>query len=160
MTRFGERRVALVAAHFPPSNFAAVHRARLWAQYLPEFGWTPTVVTTHWKYYEERLDPDLEMLVPRDLRVIRTRALPTRPVRLVGDIGVRGFWWHYRALRKLAVAREIDFVHITIPSNFSGPLGRLLFRSHGIPYGIDYIDPWVHRWPGVEIPFSRAWASH
>src|SRR5688572_4906042 len=115
MTRSSEKRVALVAAHFPPSNLAAVHRARLWAQYLPEFGWTPIVVTTHWKYYEEPLDRDLEGLVPRDLRVIRTGALPTRPVRLVGDIGVRGFWWHYRALRKLAETREIDFVHITIP---------------------------------------------
>jgi hypothetical protein len=160
MNRFGARRVALVAAHFPPSNLAAVHRARLWSQYLPEFGWTPTIVTTHWNYYEERLDPDLEMLVPRDLRVIRTRALSTRPVRLVGDIGVRGFWWHYQALRKLAENNEIDFVHVTIPSNFSGPLGRLLFQSHRIPYGIDYIDPWVSYWPGVEKPFSRAWLSH
>jgi hypothetical protein len=160
MNRLGARRVALVAGHFPPSNLAAVHRARLWSQYLPEFGWTPTVVTTHWDYYEERLDPDLETLVPRDLRVIRTRALSTKPVRLVGDIGVRGFWWHYQALRKLAEIKEIDFVHITIPSNFSAPLGRLLLRSYGIPYGIDYIDPWVHYWPGVEKPFSRAWVSH
>jgi len=154
------RRVALVAGQFPPSNVAAVHRARLWSHYLPEFGWSPIVVTTHWRHYEEHLDPDLEMLVPPELRVIRTRAFSTKPVRLVGDIGVRGFWWHYQALRKLAENKEIDFVHITIPPHFSGPLGRLLFQSHGIPYGIDYIDPWVHRWPGVEIPFSRAWASH
>lgn len=154
------RRVALVAGHFPPSNLASVHRARLWAQYLPEFGWSPIVVTTHPRYYEERLDPDLEMLVPPDLRVIRTPAFSTRPVRLVGDIGVRGFWWHYRALSTLAESKQIDFVHITIPPTFSGPLGRLLYRRHGIPYGIDYIDPWVHYWPGVEKAFSRAWGSH
>jgi hypothetical protein len=153
------RRVALVAGHFPPSNLAAVHRARLWSQYLPEFGWSPIIVTTHWHYYEEQLDPDLEKLVAPGLRVVRTRAFPTRPLRLVGDIGVRGFWWHYQALRKLAKGKEIDFLHVTIPSNFSAPLGRLLFRTHGIPYGIDYIDPWVHYWPGVERPFSRAWAS-
>lgn len=160
MTGSGARCVALVAGHFPPSNLAAVHRVRLWSQYLPEFGWSPIVVTTHPRYYEERLDPDLETLVPPDLRVIRTEALPTKPIRLVGDIGLRGFWWHYQALSKLAETKQIDFVHITIPSNFSGPLGRLLHRRHGIPYGIDYIDPWVHYWPGVERPFSRAWASH
>ena len=40
------KQVALVSAHFPPSHLAGVHRARLWAQYLPEFGWTPIVVTT------------------------------------------------------------------------------------------------------------------
>ena len=130
MNESAAKRVALVAGHFPPSNLAAVHRARLWAQYLPEFGWSPIVVTTHPRYYEERLDPDLEMLVPPDLRVIRTGALSTRPLRLVGDIGARGFWWHYRALGQLAAAGEIDFVHITIPSNFSAPLGRLLHRRN------------------------------
>lgn len=154
------KRVALVAAHFPPSNLASVHRARLWSQYLPEFGWTPTVVTTHWRYYEERLDSDLEAMIPSDLRVIHARALGVRPVRLIGDIGLRAFLWHYRALAELARKKEIDFVHITIPSAYSAPLGRLIFRRFGIPYGIDYIDPWVHRWPGVEKTFSRAWGSY
>lgn len=27
----------------------------------------------------------------------------------------------------------------------------------GIPYGIDYIDPWVHQFPGSEKIFSRHW---
>ena len=30
----------------------------------------------------------------------------------------------------------------------------------GVPYGIDYIDPWVHRWPGMEKPMSKAWFSY
>ena len=28
-----------------------------------------------------------------------------------------------------------------------------------MPYGIDYIDPWVHEWPGSERRFSKAWSS-
>jgi hypothetical protein len=152
--------VALVAAHFPPSNLAAVHRARLWSQHLPEFGWNPIVVTTHWRHYEERLDPDLEAMLPGDLRIVHTPAFGVRPVRVVGDIGVRGFLGHYRALAKLARQKEVDFIHITIPSNFSAPLGRLVWRRFGVPYGIDYIDPWVHRWPGVDKPFSRAWGAY
>lgn len=35
----------------------------------------------------------------------------------------------------------------------------MLRRSTGIPYGIDYIDPWVHRFPGSEKIFSRHWFS-
>jgi hypothetical protein len=154
------KRVALVSAHFPPSNLVGVHRARLWSQYLPEFGWTPTIVTTHQRYYEEKNDPDLLGLVPKDLRIIHTPALPIGPVRLVGDIGIRGFWWHYRALCDLARRNEIDFVLVTIPSNFSAPLGRLVHRRFGLPYGIDYQDPWVHYWPGARRAFSRAWGSH
>lgn len=153
------KRVALVAGHYPPSNLAAVHRARLWAAHLPEFGWEPIIVTTHHRHYEEALDWELSSLAPSAVRVIATAALPTRPVRVIGDIGIRAWPFHYRALARLAARREIDFIHITVPSFYSALLGRPLLRQHGVPYGIDYIDPWVHRWPGADRPFSKAAAS-
>jgi hypothetical protein len=153
--------VALVAAHFVPSNLTAVHRSRLWSYHLDDFGWEPIVVTTHWDYYEEPTVPDLLDLVPDDLDVVRTEALPTEPVRVVGDLGIRAFYWHYRALCDLAERGCIDFVHITIPSFYSALLGRLIHRRYGIPYGIDYIDPWVHDFPVFDVPLGRlkSWAS-
>jgi hypothetical protein len=154
------KRIAIVAAHFPPSNLAAVHRSRLWAQHLPEFGWEPIIVTTHSKYYEEVPDPALSELVSPDLRVIRTKALSVKPVRVIGDLGARAFYWHLKALGELITHKEIEFVHITIPSNFSALLGELIHRRYRFPFGIDYIDPWVHIWPAAEIPFSKAWASY
>ena len=153
------KKLVLFAAHFAPSNLASVHRARLWAQHLPEFGYEPIVVTTHHDHYEEPLDWELHALVAPELRVVRTRALPTRPLRVVGDIGVRGFPWHYRALADLARRGEMDFLHITIPSNHSALLGPLIRRRFGIPYGIDYIDPWVHEWPGSDVPWTKAWTA-
>src|SRR5262245_3268674 len=108
------RRIAIVAGHFPPSNLAGVHRSRLWAQHLPEFGWDPIIVTAHPDYYEEKLDPAMLGLVSPDMRVIRTKAIPTKPVRLVGDIGIRALPWHLAALDGLIARKEIDFLHITI----------------------------------------------
>ena len=154
------RRLALVTGHFAPSNLVGGHRARLWSRYLPEFGWEPLVVTADPACYEERPDPDLERLVAPGLQVIRAPTLSTRPVRLVGDIGVRAFWGCYRVLAGLAAQGKIDFVLVTIPSNFLAPLGRLVQRRHGVPFGIDYQDPWINRWPGIDVPFSRAWASY
>ena len=154
------RRVALVSGHFAPSNLVGAHRARLWSRYLPEFGWEPIVVTGDPKLYEERPDPDLDRLVAPGLRVIHAPTMSTRPVRLVGDIGVRAFRGCYREVAALAAAGEIDFVLVTIPSNFLAPVGRLVHRRYGVPFGIDYQDPWVNRWPGVDRPFSRAWASY
>jgi hypothetical protein len=151
--------VALVAAHFPPSNLAGVHRARLLAQHLSEFGWRPIIVTTHWRHYEEALDWGLASLVDPALQIIRTPAAPTRPVRLVGDIGVRALPWHLAALRRLWRGRHIDFVHITVPSFYSAALGQLLYRREPLPFGIDYIDPWVHAWPEAEVKYSKAWVS-
>ena len=154
-----ERTVALVAAHFPPSNLAGVHRARLLGQHLPEFGWRPIIVTTHWRHYEEALDWGLVSLLDPALEVIRTPAAPTRPVRLVGDIGIRALPWHLAALRRLWRERRIDFVHITVPSFYSATLGELLYRREPLPFGIDYIDPWVNVWPEAEVRYSKAWMS-
>jgi glycosyltransferase involved in cell wall biosynthesis len=138
---------------------AGVHRARLWAQHLPEFDWEPIVVTAHPAYYKERLDPALLEIVSPGLRVIRTKALPLKPLRLVGDIGMRALWWQLKALESLVVRKEIDFIHITIPSNYLALLGELLYRRYQFPFGIDYQDPWVHMWPDANKPFSRAWMS-
>jgi hypothetical protein len=153
------KRVALFAAHFPPSNLAGVHRARLWAQHLHQFGWQPIVVTTHWRHYEESLDWELCELLDPNLEIIRTAALPTKPVRVVGDIGVRGFAWHLAALRRLIRERRADFLHITVPSFYSALLGELAVTDRRIPFGIDYIDPWVHAWPEADRRLSKAWAS-
>ncbi|MEI6200360.1 MAG: hypothetical protein WCP68_00235 [Enhydrobacter sp.] len=154
------RRVAIVSGHFAPSNLVGAQRARLWSRYLPEFGWEPIVVTGDPAFYEERPDPDLMHLVAPGLRVIHASTISTRPIRLVGDVGVRAFHGCYKALAGLAARREIDFVLVTIPSNFLAPLGRLIHMRYGLPFGIDYQDPWVNRWPGVDRPFSRAWVSY
>jgi hypothetical protein len=154
------RRVALVSGHFAPSNLVGAQRARLWSRYLPEFGWEPIVVTGDPAFYEERPDPDLERLVAPGLRVIHAPTMSTRPVRLVGDVGVRAFRGCYKVLAGLAARREIDFVLVTIPSNFLAPVGRLIHRRYGLPFGIDYQDPWVNRWSGVDKPFTRAWGSY
>jgi hypothetical protein len=157
MTR--AKRIAIVTGHFPPSNLAGVHRSRLWAQHLPEFGWEPIIVTAHSRYYEEKLDPALLELVSPGLRVIRTKAIPLKPLRLVGDIGLRTLYWQFKAVDELVARKEIDFAHITIPSNYPALLGEMLYRRHRFPFGIDYQDPWVHVWPGVERPLSKAWMS-
>lgn len=155
----GLRNVVIVAPHFAPSNLASVHRARLLSQHLAEFGWNPIIVTTHWRHYEEALDWDLASLVAPDLEIIRTGALPARPLRIIGDIGIRALPWHLAALDKLRRQGRMDFLLITVPSFFSAVLGELLWRRAPLPFGIDYIDPWVHAWPEAKVRYSKAWAS-
>ena len=46
------KKILILYPHFPPSNLAGVHRPRLFAQHLPSFGWQPTILTVHEKYYE------------------------------------------------------------------------------------------------------------
>lgn len=153
------KQVVIVSSHFAPSNLTGAHRARLLATYLPEFGWEPTIITVHERYYEEALDWELSKLLPRQLVVKKVWAIPTRPLRLIGDIGIRGFLGMYEEIRKLYAMEKLDFLYITIPSNYAAALGRLVYHRLGISYGIDYIDPWVHEWPGAQWPLSKAWIS-
>lgn len=154
------KHVAIVAPHFTPSNMTSMHRPRFLATYLSEFGWDPTIVTVHEKYYEGRLEPELDRILPEGLRVRKASAWPVRPFRLVGDVGVRGFGGMFREIARLHCERPIDFLVVTIPSSFAAPLGYLANRRFGIPYGIDYQDPWVHEWPGCRVWFSKAWVSY
>jgi hypothetical protein len=156
----GIKRVVIVAPYFAPSNATSGHRARYFAVHLMKFGWQAKILSVDPHYYEENLDDELEKLIPADLEIIRSQALPTRPIRFIGDIGIRSFWWHYQKLCDLASKELIDLVYIPIPPNYSALLGYLIFRRFRIPYAIDYIDPWVHPWPGCERLFSKAWFAY
>lgn len=151
--------ILILYPHFPPSNLAGVHRPRLFAQHLPSFGWEPVILTVDEKYYEETLDWNLVKLLPQNLRIEKVKAFPISQPRLVGDIGLRAFFQLYKKAKELIKTEGFDFLYIPIPSFYMALLGRLLHNKTGIPYGIDYIDPWVHSFPGSEKVFSRHWLS-
>lgn len=153
------KKILIISPHFPPSNLAAVHRSRLFAQHLGEFGWEPVILTVDEKYYEEKLDWNLHKLLPPGLRIEKVKAFKVTRPRIVGDIGLRGFFQLYKKAKQLIIKEKFDFLYILIPSFYVALLGRLLHRSTGVKYGIDYIDPWVHLFPGSEKTFSRHWFS-
>ncbi len=153
------KKILILYPHFPPSNLAGVHRARLFAQHLPSFGWEPIVLTVHQKYYEETLDINLEKLLPSTLRIEKVKAFKVTKPRLIGDIGLRAFFQLYKKAKQLINSEKVDFLYIPIPSFYCALLGRWLHHSTGIKYGIDYIDPWVHNFPRSNKTFSRHWIS-
>ncbi|MDR3568449.1 MAG: hypothetical protein P4L43_10515 [Syntrophobacteraceae bacterium] len=154
------KKVLIVAPHFPPSNLAGVHRSRLLSLHLQEFGWEPVLLTVHHDHYEENLDWRLTRLVPVALRIERVGAIPTKPIRLVGDIGIRGFLPMLKRILHNAQSERADFIYITIPSNYAALLGRPARFLTGIPYGIDYIDPWVTPLEPLEKIGVKAWLSN
>src|SRR5471032_432041 len=154
------KRVALIAPEFPPSNTAGAHRPRLFAKHLQEFGWTPTVFTVKREEIEGPLDPMLEQLVDPALDVVRTGALPVRPIRLIGDIGIRSLGHHASALGAATKRGEIDATVLFGPPWFSFVLGPLMRRRFGTPYVVDYIDPWVSDWTASHAFPSKAWFYH
>lgn len=148
--------VVLVAPCFVPNNLASIHRARLWANHLQEFGWKPIILTVRPEFYEEKPEPELERLLPEGLEIVRSRAFPITKPRLVGDIGWRSVLFMRGELAQLIRRQKIDFVHFTVPAFPPALLGPWLERQ-GVPYGLDYIDPWVPEKLFPYFPGSKAW---
>ena len=153
------KKILILYPHFPPSNLAGVHRPRLFAQHLPAAGWETIILTVHEKYYEETPDWNLVKLLPPKLRIEKVNAMPLTRPRLIGDMGLRAFFSLYKKAKQLIQGEAIDFLYIPVPSFYCALLGRWLYHSIGIPYGIDYIDPWVHQFPGSDKIFTRHWFS-
>lgn len=137
------KNLLIIYPHWPPSNLAGVHRARLVANATGKHGWKSIILTVSPEFYEEVADHDLLRTVAKDVEVIHTKAYPVPAIRFIGDIGIRSFTFLYRKALDVIRSRPIDFIWIPIPSFYTSLLGRRLRNKTGIPYGIDYIDPWV-----------------
>jgi hypothetical protein len=150
------RRVLMIAPHFPPDTGAATHRVRLLAPHLREYGWEPTVLTVERSANEGRQDPELEAMVPGDLRVIRAPAWSAGWTRKlgIGDLGLRAFSGLYREAARLLSSEPYDALFITIFPTYPALLGPLLKSRFGTPFVLDYIDPWVSAW-GKEVGGGR-----
>ncbi len=152
-------KILLISSHYPPSNLTATHRVRLLVKYLPLFGWDPIVLTIDESYYEEKLDLNLAAILPSCQKIHRVTAFAVSKPRLIGDLGLRAFFQLSKRASEIISSTQIDFVYIIIPSFYLSLLGPILHRKHGVKFGIDYIDPWVHFFPGSEKVFSRHWFS-
>jgi hypothetical protein len=137
------KNVLIIYPHWHPANLAGVHRPRLIGNFLPELGWYPIIITVKEEYFEETPDLDFKKTFRDHYEVHRVNARPISKIRLFGDIGIRSLWQLYKGSKKVIKEKQIDFIWIPVPSYYPALLGRLLYSKYKIPYGIDYIDPWV-----------------
>ncbi|MDX1996481.1 MAG: glycosyltransferase [Thermoanaerobaculia bacterium] len=156
------RRLLFVSPHFPPDTTAGTHRARLLVPHLPAHGWDVTLLTVDPSGYEGRLDPDLATLNPSAPRTVRVQPLPvrwTRPLGL-GDLGLRALPSLARTGARLLEHEPHDAVLITIYPTYPAILGPRWRRRFGVPFVLDYQDPWVGAWGSTTGPAGHVdWKS-
>lgn len=137
--------VLIVSPHFPPVNAPDMHRVRMSLPYLERFGWRPVVLTFRPEDSESPVvEPLLLESLPEDLAVHREGALPaawTRPFG-IGNLVLRGAVALHRAGLELIRRERPDLVYFSTTQFASFPLGRLWKQRLGIPFVLDYQDPW------------------
>ena len=80
--------------------------------------------------------------------MIRCRAWPARWTRLcgIGDLGLRAFRNLYNVCNRLLASEHFDVLFVTLLPGYPALLGRLLKTRFGLPFVLDYQDPWVGAW--------------
>jgi hypothetical protein len=64
------KKALIIAYDFPPARTGGVYRPVKFAKYLPEFGWTPVILTVK-NYPKETLDSTLLNELPNDIKIYR-----------------------------------------------------------------------------------------
>ncbi len=145
------RPVLLVAYHFPPlSGSSGLQRTLRFAQYLPEFGWKPIVLTVRPEAYEQTDERSLAQ-VPPGCEVVRTLCFDAgRHLSIKGrypafaalpDRWASWQLWGVRAGLRLARERGARAIWSTYPIATAHKIGATLSRRTGLPWIADFRDP-------------------
>ncbi|MFO1300366.1 MAG: glycosyltransferase [Burkholderiaceae bacterium] len=145
------RLVLLIAYHFPPlSGSSGLQRTLRFAQYLPEFGWKPIVLTVLPSAYEQ-VDERSLVQIPPGCEVVRTRCFDAGR-----HLSVRGRYaaftalpdrwaswqlWGVRAGERLCRERGIRALWSTYPIATAHKIGAALAERTALPWIADFRDP-------------------
>jgi len=141
------RRVLIVSPHFAPVNTADMQRVRLCLPWLRKHGWEPTVLSVAAESVEGAvIEPLLEQTYPSDIRIIRVKGISPKLTR---PFGIGSLWLRCgRALRRagdrLLSQEPFDLVFFSTTVFGSFTLGPRWLRKFGVPYVLDYHDPWLN----------------
>ena len=140
----------MVAYHFPPqAGSSGLLRSLKFCRYLPEFGWSPTVLTIHPRAYDRVNNSQLAEISP-EIEVIRAFGWDTHR-----HLSIRGAYPHALALPDrwaswllgavptgLYAMRKhgIDAIFTTFPIATAVLIGYVLHRLSGKPWIVDLRD--------------------
>lgn len=151
--------VLIVAPVFLPCSYPPALRIRQFANYLPEYGWKVRVLTTYPSVYEWPSDPELELLISPEVEVIRVPAVPVPLTRHIGigDLGLLTLPTFAAALIRECRRRRPDVLLLSLPPNYTALLGRLIYSLFGIPYVVDFQDPWIVPGRSLRGEWRKSW---
>lgn len=151
-------RILAVSPRFAPTNGADTHRLRLLLAHASASGWAVEVLAVDSMDVVGPIDPWLEESLPADVPVHRVHAWRLQGWGLNG-LAQRSFWPLYQKGCALLATGRFDLVFFSTTEFALHVLGPLWQRKCGVPFCMDYQDPWVNdyyrRHPDVVPPGGR-----
>jgi len=146
-----KKQVLLIAFHYPPvGSSSGVHRTLKFSQYLPTFGWQPTVLTVNERAYELVSHAQLKY-IPSNIVVQRAFALD-----VAKHLAIRGKYigwmssfpdrwssWLFAGVvsgLRLIRKNKINIIYSTYPIATAHLIGFVLHKITGLPWVCDFRD--------------------
>lgn len=160
------RTVLLIAFHFPPvAGSSGLQRTLRFAQYLPEFGWKPVVLTVGAPTLRNA-DAQALAQIPAGCEVVRAPCFDIAQHLSVGGrypqfLALPDRWasWRIGAVpiaRRIVRERRIEAVWSTYPIPTAHKIGHAVARACRLPWIADFRDPMAQ--DGYP-PEPRRWRS-
>ena len=154
-------RLLLVSPQFPPTNAADAQRLRMLLPHLGAAGCRAEVLAVEPASLAAPLDPWQAEGLPADVPVHRVRGLPLAWSRLpgLGGVPARTLGALDRAGSRLLRRGGFDGVYVSTTAFGLFRLGPRWRRRFGVPFVLDYQDPWVNDFyrqhPAIRPPGGR-----
>ena len=135
-------RVLCISPRFAPSNAADSHRLRLLLRHAAVAGWQAEVLAVASEDVDAPVDTWLARQLPADIPVHRVRA--TWPAQPIGSLAWRAWPALCSKGSELLASGRFDLVFFSTTEFHCHWLGVWWQRRHGVPFCMDYQDPWVN----------------
>lgn len=154
------KRVLLVCPNFAPASGADMHRVRLCAPHLQQFGWQPEILAIDPEAAVGAIDPWLIERFPQDIPVHRVAAGNAWLRNMPGFGGVSQRSLIPMGVRGSELIRDgaFDLVYFSTTMFELNLLGPFWNERHGTPFVTDFQDAWVSDYyerSGVKPPGGR-----
>jgi hypothetical protein len=155
------KRLLIVSPHFPPSNAADMQRVRLLLPYFRDSGFDPVVLAVSPECVAAPRDPWMQATLPHDVPVHRVSVMGLSWCRIpgLGTLSNRAMGGLDRAGRQILAGTKHDLVYFSTTQFGLHRLGPTWKRQFGVPFVMDYQDPWVNDYyrknPDVVPPGGR-----
>lgn len=140
------RRVLLVVGAWRPAMIADMQRARLLAWELPAQGWDVEVLTPRAsEIRQDVIEPDADAFFAPDIPAHEVGSLARGAFEAIGSAqhAWRTLLPLWRRGSELLRDRRFDLVYFTSTAFSHFSLGAHWVRRYGVPFVLDFHDPWV-----------------
>lgn len=155
------KRVLIVSPYYPPSKLPPTLRVKNCVNHLEKFGWYPVVLTVKPQYYEEELDDELSRLIFKNPEIHSVKAFPTSLTRKfgIGDLGFRAYFQLRNRVARICRSGTVSAMLMLSPPAI-WPIGCEIKKKQGVPFVVDYNDPWVSSYGEQASMLDKAYWIH